>query len=226
MAYSNGLGQFLMLYLAVVNQLQIFDAVFKGLFFGLYMAISVGPTLFAIIKYSMDNSHKAGLSFVLGVSLSDVIYVTIANLAAGWLKELDKYSKYISVGGGLLLIIIGAIGVFAKPTKVVEGKPITTIKGAHYAKIFMSGFLINTINPGVMLSWLGMVTTCANKTIGYRFILFAVCLVFILSIDFLKVFLAGKLRVYLTPKRLVQVQKASSFIILALGIVLLVHTLL
>ena len=58
------------------------------------MAISVGPTLFVIIKYSLSYSYKAGLAFVFGVSLSDFIYVALANIAAPLLEGLKPYERY------------------------------------------------------------------------------------------------------------------------------------
>src|SRR6516164_8681774 len=90
------------------------DAVLKGTLLGLFMAISVGPTLFAIIKYSLDNSYKAGIAFILGVSVSDIMYVSIANSAAGWLENLRAYEKYIAYGGACILIVVGLSGLFRK----------------------------------------------------------------------------------------------------------------
>lgn len=204
---------------------EVFDAMMKGVLVGLFMAISVGPTLFAVIKYSMDNSYKAGIAFVLGVSLSDIMYVTIANIAALWLEALGKYNTYITYVGSAILIVIGASGVFKKAVPKRPAKSPVTIKGAHYARIWASGFLINTVNPGVIISWLGAVTATANKSAGYRFLLFATCLVLILSIDFLKVLLAEKIRVLLTPRRLIYVQRISALILMCIGILFLVKTL-
>jgi threonine/homoserine/homoserine lactone efflux protein len=68
------------------------DAIIKGVLVGLFMAISVGPTLFAIIKYSLNFSYKAGLAFVLGVSVSDALYVIIANIAASWHRGCSTWS--------------------------------------------------------------------------------------------------------------------------------------
>ena len=93
---------------------EILDAVIKGILVGLFMAISVGPTLFAVIKYSMDNSYKAGLAFVLGVSASDIMYVTLANMATGWLKGLGTYTYYIAIGGSLVLMVVGLSGFLRK----------------------------------------------------------------------------------------------------------------
>ena len=206
-------------------QSEVLDAVIKGVLVGLFMAISVGPTLFAVIKYSMDNSYKAGLAFVLGVSFSDFLYVTIANVAASWLIVLGKHGDMIAYIGSAILIIVGTAGTLRKMKPKRPAKEAATISGAHYVRIWASGFIINTINPGVVISWLAAVSATANKTGGYRFILFGTCLVLILSIDFLKVFLAEKIRVLLTPRRLIYVQRGSSLIIACLGALLLVKTL-
>ena len=56
------------------------SALIAGLAFGLFMAISVGPTIFAILKYSISYGWKAGMSFVIGVSLSDIIFVILFRL--------------------------------------------------------------------------------------------------------------------------------------------------
>ncbi|MBC7553930.1 MAG: LysE family transporter [Taibaiella sp.] len=204
----------------------IFDAIWKGVLIGLFMAISVGPTIFAVIRYSMDQSYKAALAFVFGVSVSDTLYVVIANVAASWLVMLGTYNTYIAYVGGAVLAVVGLVGLLKKPAPAAEVKQIPTITGAHYLRIFTSGFLINTINPGVIISWLAAVTASASQPGGYRFILFGVCLLLILGIDFLKVFLAEKLRVVLTPRLIVYLQKISSGILMLLGLMLIIKTMM
>ena len=221
----NGHLFFRYVYLGAPMKLQLIDAIVKGIFVGLFMAISVGPTLFAVIKYSMDNSYKAGLAFVLGVSVSDIIYVVIANLAATWLEVLGTYRAYIAIGGSTILIMVGFAGLVRKIKPQMPNSGPVAISGAHYIKIWASGFLINTVNPGVILSWLTAVTATANSDGTYRFVLFGTCLSLILCIDFLKIFLAEKIKILLTPKRLVQVRHLSSLILLILGLMLLVKTI-
>ena len=77
------------------------NAIVKGILVGLFMAISVGPTLFVIIRYSLNYSYKSGLAFVLGVSLSDFIYVALANVAAPLLNGLKPYERYIAFAGAM-----------------------------------------------------------------------------------------------------------------------------
>ena len=92
----------------------LMSAILGGLALGLFMAISVGPTLFAIIKYSLNHSYKTGLAFVLGVSISDIMYVTMANLAAPWLDFIYKYEKQVALIGGIILAFVGLIGLVKK----------------------------------------------------------------------------------------------------------------
>lgn len=200
------------------------DAVLKGLLLGLFMAISVGPTLFAVLRYSLNHSYRAGLAFILGVSFSDIMYVTIANVAAVWLEVLNDHKKAIAIGGAIILIVVGLAGVLKKykPTRP-NSSPIS-ITGGHYFKIWLSGFLINTINPGVIITWLAAVTATTNTSIMYRVAFFGSCLGIILSIDFLKVFLADSIRRKLTIRRIMYLQRFSAICILVIGVALMITT--
>ncbi len=200
------------------------DAVVKGLLLGLFMAVSVGPTLFAVIRYSLNHSYRAGLAFVLGVSVSDIIYVTVANVAAVWLETLNDHRKSIAIGGAVILIIVGLAGVIKKHKPVRPNETPIAITGGTYFKIWLSGFLINTINPGVIITWLAAVTATANTSGMYRIAFFGSCLGIILGIDFLKVFLADSIRRKLTIKRIMFLQKFSAICILVIGVALMVTT--
>jgi len=202
------------------------DAVLKGVLVGLFMAISVGPTIFAVIRYSLSLSYKAGLAFVFGVSLSDIMFVTIANVAAPWLTRFRPYETYIAIGGAIILMIIGITGFLRKHQPHDPAAEPKIVSGAHYFKIFTSGFLINTLNPGAIITWLGAVSIIADSPALYRIILFATCLIIILSVDFSKVFLAEKIKGWLTAKRIIQMQYFSSACLFLIGAALMVTTFL
>ena len=205
-------------------QVQLWDAALKGLLLGLFMAVSVGPTLFAVIKYSLNHSYRAGLAFVLGVSVSDLMYVVIANIAAVWLELLNQYQDYIAYGGAVILIVVGLAGLVKRYKPVRPSTTRIAISNAHYFRIWLSGFLINTINPGVIITWLAAVTATANTTVMYRIVLFGCCLGLILSLDFAKVFLADTIRRNLTLRKVMYLQKFSAACILLIGLALLIST--
>lgn len=200
--------------------MDIVGALIGGLSLGLFMAISVGPTLFAIIRYSLNHSYKTGLAFVLGVSLSDILYVAVANLASPWLEVLHRFQKWLAYGGGALLIVIGLIGFFKKFKPVRPRRGVQIITSGHYARIFGSGFLINTINPGVVINWLAAAAAVANQNTVFRIMFFGSCLTFVLGMDFLKVFAADSIRKKLTLRRILYLQKTSSFLLFGAGVLL------
>lgn len=204
--------------------MHLIDALIKGLLIGLFMAISVGPTLFAVIRYSIHHSYKSGLAFVLGVSFSDIMYVTIANVAASWLEVLKEYERSIAFGGAIVLMVVGGAGLFRKYKPQRPSTKALIVGNGHYFKIWLSGFLINSINPGVIITWLAAVTATANTSVLYRIVLFGTCLGLILSIDFLKVFLADSIRRKLTLRRIMYLQKFSALCIFVIGVALFIST--
>lgn len=205
--------------------MHLIDALIKGITLGLFMAISVGPTLFAILKYSLNHSYKAGIAFILGVSFSDILYVTVANVAASWLAILQDYATDIAYGGSAILITVGLIGLLSKYKPVRPSTTNINISGTDYFKIWSTGFLINTINPAVILIWFSSVSAIANKPHAYRLLMFGSCLLLVLGIDLIKVFTADKIRRKLTLRRVMYLQKTSSGIILLFGVLLLLSTL-
>jgi threonine/homoserine/homoserine lactone efflux protein len=201
-------------------------AVGGGLLLGLFMAISVGPTLFAVIRYSMNHSWKSGVAFVLGVSLSDIMFVTLANLAAPFLETLHKYERVLAYGGGSILVILGLIGLLSKYKPQRPSQKLSEVGNGHYLRIFGSGFLINTINPGVIINWLTAVTIIATQNHWYRVIFFGSCLALVLAVDFLKVLLADSIRKRLTLRIVMYLNRISAGILLGFGLLIILLTVL
>ncbi len=198
---------------------------FAGLGLGLFVSLSVGPVIFMIIKYSINDGFKAGLSFVTGVSVSDIMYVILGNMATSFIYELDSLRKIIGIAGGIVLIIIGIYGLFFKNIKLNSGEEdrkdeIKANKG-HFLKIWLSGFLMNTLNPGVIILWLGICTANSALAANHRIVLFVTALVFILTADITKVFFADKIRHKLTLKTVFWLNRIASISMLVFGSLLI-----
>jgi threonine/homoserine/homoserine lactone efflux protein len=200
------------------------EAVLKGLALGLVLALSVGPIIFTIIKQSLNNGHKGGFSFVAGVWVSDILLVVLSNTLTELVATLLEHTKVIAFGGSSFLIGMGVYFVFFK--KVVlgtdaEGNSVRFRK-RDAARVFASGFIINTLNPGVILFWLGNATVLSlNHTLQERIIIFSVCLLVNMGADVGKVMMADKLRSKLTLRTLSIINKISGIILIGFGIALL-----
>ncbi len=199
----------------------MFQALLKGITLGLLLSISVGPVIFSILKQSLNNGHKGGLAFIIGVSLSDITLVLISNVFTELFASLNEHKKIIGIAGSLLLVTVGVYFLFFKKVKVdVGGKQVFKFRKRDYIKIVISGFFMNMLNPAVLIFWLTTSTAFVTHTINQRIIIFTTCLVFVLTGDFAKVMLADKIRRRLTPHNIHIINRINGLILIVFGIVL------
>ena len=196
----------------------------KGLALGFALALSVGPIIFTIIKQSLNNGHKGGFSFVAGVWVSDIILVVASNTLTVFVSALSEHSTVIAYAGSAFLMCLGFYFVFFKKVSLArdqEGNE-TRFRKRDMARVFASGFLINTLNPSVILFWLGNATfLAADHTMQERLVIFSICLLINMAADVLKVMMAGRLRNKLNLHTLSVINKISGSILIVFGIALI-----
>lgn len=199
------------------------EALLKGLALGSILALSVGPVIFTIIKQSLNNGREGGLSFVAGVWVSDIVLVVLSNAFSEWVKALLEYKKAIGYIGSVFLIGMGVYYVFLKKVKLAAENSIADQRfpKSEIAKIFSGGFLINTLNPSVILFWLINATAFSvTHSLTDRIIIFTTCIAVNIMADVLKVLMAGRLRRKLTLHNLSVVNKISGLILIGFGFAL------
>lgn len=196
------------------------DALIKGLGLGLLLSVSVGPVVFAILKISMKLGHKAGYAFITGVSLSDLLLVLLGNLAAELVRTALKFETWIAAGGAFMLMAMGTYSlIFGKDPKDDDPNDVSvTFRKRDLARFSLQGFFMNTINPGPIIFWLTTCTAFAFLPLHDRMVLFGACLFTILSMDFIKVFFAGRIRSLLTPKTLHKIHQFSAVVLIGFGV--------
>jgi threonine/homoserine/homoserine lactone efflux protein len=198
------------------------EALLKGFTLGLLLSISVGPVMLSIIKQSLNNGHKGGMAFVLGVSASDVTLVVISNVFTELFRSLSEFRTEIGIAGCGFLVSVGIYFIFFKKVKVnEEGQQVFKFRKRDYAKIFLSGYFMNTLNPAVFIFWVTVSTTLINHNIQERIIMFALCLAVVFAADFAKIMLAGKIRKRLTPHNIHIINRINGFILIGFGIALI-----
>ncbi len=202
------------------------DAILSGLLLGLALVFSVGPVIFTIIKLRISYGVASAFYFISGVWLSDLLWVLTANLFGSLLGALVEYKKTIGLTGGMFLISLGVFYLFIKKYHSKEELDNgIKISNTTHARLFFTGFLINTLNPGVIALWFAAATQSFTKTFDERLIIFSICLLLNMSADILKINLAGKLRKKLTDKNITIINKISGLLFLAFGVALLVGVL-
>ncbi len=202
------------------------QALIKGFAISLLLIFSVGPVIFTIIKQSINNGRAGGFSFVAGVWLSDFLWVILSNVFSELVGQLLDFKKTIAIAGSFFLIAMGVYYIFFKKVHIKEDENKIVITARTHARLVVSGFLINTFNPAMIIFWLTTATALApTHTINQRIIIFTTCLVINSASDILKVILAGKLRSKLNEKNISLINKISGAILFIFGLVLIAGAL-
>jgi len=207
------------------------DAFIKGLAISLLLIFSVGPVIFTVIKQSINHGRRGGFSFIIGVWISDLIWVVLSNGFSEAIKTLLDFKIPIGIAGCIFLIGMGIYFAFIKkiePRKLQEpvilaGDEYTlTGRKTNYFAIMSSGFIINTLNPAVISFWVIMAASLASVYSLYdRVIIFATCLGVNILADIGKVMGAGYIGKRLSDRVILIINRVSGVLYLIFGFVIL-----
>lgn len=203
------------------------DTIWKGITLGLLLSIAVGPVLFSIIKQSINNGVKGGMAFVAGVSLSDISLVIASNFFTEIFTSLNARREEIGIIGSTFLISVGIYYLFFKKVKVNEQgtQVLKVFRKRDYLRLFLTGYLMNILNPAIIIFWLTTSTAFIYHTFNHRVVIFSIALAFVLAADILKVILAGRLRKRLTVKNISLLNRINGMILIGFGVALIVGLL-
>ena len=194
-------------------------ALLNGLTLGLLLSIAVGPILFTIIKQSINNGTKGGLAFVAGVSISDVSLAIASNFFTEVFNSLIQRQEIVGMIGSLFLIGAGIYFLFFKKIKKnEEGVQVMKFRKRDYAKLFITGYLMNVLNPLIITFWVATSARFADKSLRIRFFIFAIALILVLAADIIKVILANKIRKKLTVKNIQLISRLNGIVLIGFGI--------
>jgi threonine/homoserine/homoserine lactone efflux protein len=198
--------------------------VFKGVQLGIVLAFLVGPVFFTIIQTSVEKGFWNGALVAIGVSISDVLYVTICYFGLFQFLNDPKSKTNMAYIGGAILIVFGFYHLIIKARRAkmfsfhseAEKKPL---------KYIFKGFIINGITPMVLVFWIGTISV-ATIDFGYStgfefFIFFMALLMTVLATDITKAFLADKLRRLITHRFLMIMNIVVGIFLIGFGVRLL-----
>lgn len=133
-----------------------------GIGAGLAVAAPVGPIGLLCIQRSIAHGRAAGLATGLGAATADAAYgllVAFGALAAGALEGVETPLR---VGGGLLLLALGAATArrfFAAPADPAAAAAAPTGWSARPLGAFLSSLALTLSNPATILSFLALMAS-------------------------------------------------------------------
>jgi threonine/homoserine/homoserine lactone efflux protein len=207
------------------------NAFVKGLAISLLLIFSVGPVIFTIIKQSINHGRRGGFSFIIGVWISDLIWVVLSNGFSEAIKTLLHFKIPIGIAGCIFLIGMGIYFAFIKkieprrlqePVEIAGDEYTPSGKKTNYFAIMSSGFIINTLNPAIISFWVIMAASLASVySFNDRIIIFTTCLGVNMLADVAKVLGAGYIGKKLSDRVILIINRLSGALYLIFGLVIL-----
>lgn len=203
------------------------DGLLYAAFYGFLLAFAIGPVFFTLIETAITKGFRAAIFFDLGAMFADIVFILIAFFSTNRILEKVKHDPALLIFGGAILIAYGIISY------IRTNKSIFKIVREHYAVnvkknlggLFLKGFLLNFVNFGVLIGWIGtliMANALTSSSNGVVLFVITVLATFFLT-DLLKIFLAKRLKNKMTPRFIFKTKKWISILILVFGVLLLVQ---
>ncbi|MBL7870723.1 MAG: LysE family transporter [Cyclobacteriaceae bacterium] len=179
------------------------EIIFNGIKLGIVLAFLIGPVFFTIIQTSVERGFWNGVLVSLGVSLSDILYVTICYFGVIQFINDPNFRESLAYVGGGILGLFGLYHLFIKSRRNIR-VAVAAAEGRKMYRYFVKGFIINGLSPMVLIFWIGTISV-ASLDFGYShgyefFIFFSIVLITVLATDILKAYLADKLRRLVTRR--------------------------
>lgn len=191
---------------------------------GFFLSFMIGPVFFVLLETSATKGFRAALAFNFGVILADIFFIGIAYFSSFQLLENLSNQPGLFVFGGMIITVYGVIIFLKKPKKSTENASELEFKRTNYLGLFVKGFLLNFINIGVLVFWLGIIIVIGptlENDINRFYVFFGTMVLSYFITDIFKILLAKQLKRKLTPHRILKVKKLLGIILIICGLVLI-----
>lgn len=201
--------------------------IYQALIIIFLLTISFGPAFFALINTGIKFGYKPGAFLAVGIIISDfflcLMITSLVHYGGINLLHSEKAQSFLSIIGGIILIVFGAL-YFQKHVSKTDASIDIGYQAPHPSLMLLKGFFLNLFNPTVWFLWLGNVTAI-SKTLEYSFVkmflFFSIVLACTLSVELIKVYLAEKIKAYLTDNLMTIINYITGTMLIIFGVLLI-----
>ena len=133
--------------------------VWKGLRFGLFLQLAIGPVWLFIFQTAGTQGFWAGMSAMVAAALIDALYIALSGLGVAAVIEKPKVKQVLKIVGCVVLLIFGlssitgAFGISLLPSfKLFAGMDSNT-------SAFLHALVLTASSPLTILLWSGIFST-------------------------------------------------------------------
>jgi threonine/homoserine/homoserine lactone efflux protein len=192
----------------------VLPIIIKGVITGLLLSWYLGPTFFTVMETLMRRGAKAAILLNSGVWLSDISCIIVAYYGASELMQPISNNIIFKLVAGGAFLFFGLTYFLRKPSETV--KPLG---GVGILILLVKGFVINILNPGVLVFWFGaMIVAVSSLDLHGIQILyyFATTILTVIFFDLLKIMFSHRIRRIVTDQVMTKLFRVTGVILMAL----------
>lgn len=200
----------------------MFEDIQAAIPIGILMSFMIGPVFFVLLETSVIRGARPALLFDFGVIVADIVFIALAYFSSYQLLDQLTNLPAVFVFGGVILSFYGLI-IYLKKVRLKDFRPKSL--NDDYLHLIIKGFLLNFVNIGVLIFWLGLLVIVGpslDNDPNRISVFFGTVLTTYFIIDIFKVLLAKSLKSKLTFKRIFLLKKAIGVLLFICGLLLIV----
>lgn len=128
--------------------------IIKAIIVGVAASVPIGPIAILVIQKTLCNGFKPGYVTALGSTLVDTVYAVIAVFALTFVQDfIEGNSIPIFIGGGIIVIAMGASMALSNPFRKVKGSERlerNVTDGRIRPTDFLAACAMGLSNPGAI----------------------------------------------------------------------------
>ena len=125
----------------------MFIDILKGFIVGICASAPVGPIAILVVQKSLSKGHKAGFVAGMGACVVDTVFSIIAIFALAFVQQFfDDYQLLLSVGGGLIVCILGLSMTLSDPFRKMRADGKYSVSATDFVQALFMGLS----NPGAI----------------------------------------------------------------------------
>ena len=199
------------------------QAFLQGILLGLGVSVPIGPINVLIMSYALKSYTKA-LCLGLGAMSADALYLLLSAFGVAKLLNSPDFFRVLAIFGASFLLYM-AWQIFKSAKNEIKTKSVDTDKIGSHGAVYLKGFLLNLLNPFVIMFWLSVSATTAKIGGSYGVVLAGLVLGIFSWISLFPLVIY-KNRKFVSPKVAMWLAYISALILVGFAISLIYKTFL
>lgn len=142
----------------------LFPSAFAALALAHFVALlSPGPDFFLLVGYAVRYRMRGSAGLCVGIALGNGLYIMLAIIGWGILRQLPLLFTVIELLGALYLLWIGSLLIRSRPQTLTGADAQSTCPG--FGKQLLLGLASSLLNPKNALFYLALMTALLGPSV-------------------------------------------------------------